>query len=73
MQVPATFKRPDSWDDNTLDGGRYTLASEMHLIGCILLACEDLSPSGRKFGSLLKHKKITLAQALAHPYLEGVG
>lgn len=70
--LPPDF-RLSGWSDTTLDeGGRYTVASDMHQIGVALRSCgiASLSIDALNFISLLEGKHLDAARALQHIWLQ---
>jgi hypothetical protein len=65
-----------AWDDNTLDvqgqQRRYTRASDMYLIGCLLakVGATSMSHQAQQFVHRLKAKSLSAADALSDPWLQ---
>jgi serine/threonine protein kinase len=65
-----------AWDDNTLDvqgqQRRYTRASDMYLIGCLLakVGATSMSHQAQQFVDRLKAKSLSAADALGDPWLQ---
>jgi hypothetical protein len=65
-----------AWDDNTLDvqgqQRKYTRASDMYLIGCLLakVGATSMSHQAQQFVDRLKTKSLSAADALSDPWLQ---